>query len=299
MTGFARRDFLRAVAAAPLLGATLPAEPAARSCILIWLTGGPSHLDTWDPKPDAPREFRSPFRPIRTNVPGIEISELFPRMAKHADKYALIRSVYGDTAPVHEDALRGVDILTAGRAVLPGPLGFLGGAAALRASNPNPRSFVENCVGARLLIQSGARFVRVNMFNSVFHQPSWDSHGTPPFSTVDDYRDVVAPAFDFAFTAFLEDLHQRGLLESTLVVAMGEFGRSPRINPAGGRDHWTRCQTVIMAGGGVQGGQVYGSSDAIGAEPKDKPVSTEQVLATIGFALGTPLSVEPVRALFT
>ena len=97
-----RREFLQAAAVLPLLGSRRP----AKSCILLLLTGGPSHLDTWDMKPDAPSGIRGPFRPIRTNVPGIEISELFPRMARHAKKFALIRSVHHDGPAIHETGLQ-------------------------------------------------------------------------------------------------------------------------------------------------------------------------------------------------
>jgi uncharacterized protein (DUF1501 family) len=113
-----------------------------------------------------------------------------------------------------------------------------------------------------------------------------------PFSTIRDYRDSVGPAFDLAYSTLLEDLHQRGLLSTTLVVATGEFGRSPRLNPAGGRDHWTKCWTVLLAGGGIRGGQIYGSSDAHGAEPKENPVDVAQIIATVQHAAGMPAKSE-------
>src|ERR1700733_2878107 len=112
MTPLTRRDFLRSAASAPL--ACISPSTSGKSCILLVLTGGPSHLDTWDMKSDAPREIRGPFRPIRTNVSGIEISEIFPRMAKHADKYTLVRSVYSDAEPVHEHGLSLIDAATTG-----------------------------------------------------------------------------------------------------------------------------------------------------------------------------------------
>jgi uncharacterized protein (DUF1501 family) len=107
--------------------------------------------------------------------------------------------------------------------------------------------------------------------------------------------------FDMAYSSLIEDLSRRGLLETTLVVGAGEFGRSPRINPAGGRDHWPQCWTIHMAGGGVKGGQVYGSSDAAGAEPRDRPVSPGMVVATIYRALGVTPALPgpaPIEALF-
>ena len=291
MSGVLRREFLGALAGAPL--AIGQACVAPQSCILLVLTGGPSQLDTFDLKPEAPREIRGPFRPIRTNVPGIEISEIFPRMARHADKFALIRSVYSDASPVHEDGLRELDSFIAER-TLPGPIGFMGSLASACEHRTSPAPFAEDCQRARQLVERGAAFVRVNMFDTVFHRATWDCHGTRPFSRIADYKETVGPAFDLGFGMLLEDLHQRGLLDTTLVVAMGEFGRTPRINPSGGRDHWAKCRTVVMAGGGIRGGQVYGSSDAIGAEPKDNPVSVERIMATLGVRNGA----EPIRELF-
>lgn len=276
MTAVSRRDFLSGAI-------LLPFAPrvAANNCILLVLNGGPSQLDTWDMKPQAPREIRGPFRPIRTNVPGIEISEIFPRMAKHADKYTLIRSVYSDSEPVHENGLSLIDAATTGWLELPGPIGFMGSRAAPQTTGRPLASFAANCRRARQSIENGVPCVRVNMFETVFHRPTWDSHGTNPFSTIRDYKESVGPAFDAAYSGLLEDLHDRGLLKNTLVIAMGEFGRTPRINPSGGRDHWTKCFTVLMAGGGIQGGQIYGSSDATGAEPKDDPVNLKRIHSMI------------------
>ncbi len=254
----ARREFLCAAAGAPL---ALRASSGPRNCIVIVLNGGASHLDTWDPKPQAPSDIRGPFRAIRTDVAGIRISELFPRMAKCADRYALIRSVYSDAGPhSHEEALRPIDEATRDFKAFSG---------------------LDNLNHAADLIESGIRQIRVDMYDTIFHQPTWDSHGARPFSTIQDYADMVAPAFDLVFTSLLEDLRQRGLFGSTLVIALSEFGRSPKINPMGGRDHWPRCQTVIVAGGGTEGGQVIGSSDAIGAEPKDDALSLSALLASI------------------
>ena len=305
----ARRDFLGVAGIAPF---ALQAKcMGAKNCIFLVLTGGPSQLDTWDLKPDAPREIRGPFRPIRTNVPGIEISEIFPQMAEHADKYALIRSVYSEATPhLHKDGLSLIDTATEGWITLPRPIGFMGGSksAESRESWREPEqfgepsswtgSFADNCGRALLLVENGVRFVRVNMFETVFHRKTWDSHGSGPFSTIRDYKDVVGPAFDQAHAWLLSDMSKSGLLESTLVVAMGEFGRSPRINPSGGRDHWTKCQTVVMAGGGIRGGQIYGSSDTNGSEPKDHPVSVTRIMATVGEITGKRTGAEPVRELF-
>jgi hypothetical protein len=316
-----RRDFLKA-GALPFLPAFGAAAPDV-SCIFLMLVGGPSQLDTWDPKPDAPSHIRSPYRPIKTNVPGIEISEIFPRMARHADKYALIRSCYYTAEPVHdighqlvqtgrvfadevESPHVGCVVSGGGHVILPGPIGKTGGnmphgqsagflgqscePVLRQPSTANPKyglnRFGQSCFEARCLVESGVRFVTVNMFETVFDEITWDVHGSPPFSPMSCYRDTVGPMFDQAYSALIEDLHDRRLLDKTLVVATGEFGRTPRINPAGGRDHWPQCWTMLMAGGGVHGGQIIGSSDAIGAEPKDRPVSPPEVLATIYQAMG-------------
>jgi hypothetical protein len=256
-----RRDFLSA-AATPLVSAGRK-NPA---CIVLRLTGGPSHIDTWDMKPDAPAGIRGPWRPIPTNVHGMAISELFPRMARCADRYAIIRSVHHD-ATTHE---------AAEATMLPPDLA------------------------------AHERVAAINMYQSVFDETTWDVHGWKPFSPMRSYRDVVAPVFDAAFTSLLDGLHERGVFESTLVVAMGEFGRTPKINPDGGRDHWPHCFSILMAGGGVHGGQVYGSSDRIGAEPRDNPVSPAMIAATIRKAIGiaavesascTPAPVLPILGL--
>jgi hypothetical protein len=269
-----RRQFLQAGAAAlPWPGLWNGPAQARKNCILLRLTGGPSQLDTWDMKPEAPSEIRGPFRPIKTNVPGIEISGIFPRMARQADKYALVRSVWHDGPPLHGD--------------LAPEMTESGDEGELRSEPESVRArygwnaFGQKCLRACRMVEAGRRFVAVDMFGSVYDETTWDIHGYAPFSPISCYRDHVGPMFDAAYSSLLEDLSQGDLLESTLVVAMGEFGRTPRINPAGGRDHWTRCFTVVLAGGGIRGGQVYGSSDRIGAEPRDRPVEASTLMDTI------------------
>lgn len=338
-----RREFLRS-AAAPV-AMWRPAAAGARSdrevsCILILLVGGPSQLDTWDPKPEAPAGIRSPFRPIRTNVAGIEITELFPRMARQADKYSLVRSVHHNAMPVHDVGhqavqtgrvfrnglehphigcvvarLKGSRGGVPAHVLVPGPIGATGanlphGQSAGYLGRPcdpavlTPRAcgvdqeperlrrryglnrFGQSCLAARRLIEAGARFVTVNMFETVFGQPTWDSHGYEPFCGLAAYRDRVAPVFDMGFSTLLEDLSVRGLLATTMVVAMGEFGRTPRLNYAGGRDHWPYCWTVVLGGGPLKRGEVVGSSDATAAYPKDRPVTPADIAATLYAAFG-------------
>lgn len=290
-----RREFLVASAIAGTslgLKGMPPSVANGNHCIFLSLTGGPSHLDTWDMKPDAPREIRGPYRPIKTNVPGIEISEIFPRLARHADKFAILRGVH-HTETTHEAA----------RALLPPttPLPVL----SLDRESPATRDlygrnpFGEDCLRARLAIEAGAPFVSLEMFDAVSHRITWDMHGWKPYSPMNAYANTVGPMFDMAYSALLEDLSQRGLLKNTMVVAIGEFGRTPRINAAGGRDHWPECYSALLAGGPIQGGQVVGSSDATGSEPKDRPVTPEEIAATIYRGLGrtVPPGSAPIREL--
>ncbi len=414
--GMTRRDFLRAgalSAGAVSLSLTDFVRGAAANsvkdmnCILLFLVGGPSHLDTWDLKPDAPDTIRGPFKPISTYVPGIQICEHFPRMAAMADRYAMVRSVYHQTSPIHET---GHQLMQTGRqfrggreyphigavlshlrgpkepgtppfVVLPGPMGNTGvsvshgqvaghlgakhepftlpshvaedvftlrddrapaGVDPARLSSPNAlldavdgaqcafeqeevvdnparrealgllfsskakgafalhaeperlrqrygsNTFGQSCLLARRLVEHGVRLVTVNMFDTVFNEVTWDCHadGGSLAVTLEDYRQMLCPMFDLAYTTLLDDLHQRGMLESTLVVAMGEFGRTPRLNPRGGRDHWPGVWSILFAGGPVRGGQVIGASDSHGMEPKDRPVHAAAVAATIYQALG-------------
>lgn len=149
--------------------------------------------------------------------------------------------------------------------------------------------FGQSCLLARRLVEAGVRFVTINTFITVFDEITWDIHGSKPFTSIEGMRDVVAPMYDQGYSALLEDLDQRGLLPKTLVAALSEFGRTPRINPAGGRDHWPQCWTVYFAGGGVQGGRVVGRSDEIGAYPAERPVEPAEVVATIYHSLGLDL----------
>ncbi len=420
--GLHRRDFLHA-GAVGLLGLGLGPFEAARAsgaldpgsdlnCILLFLVGGPGQLDTWDPKPEAPDEVRGPFRPIDTNVPGIQITELFPRLATQMDKVALVRTVYHTATAVHDT---GHQMMQTGRlftggiehphmgcvlswqkgpkgdapphVLIPRPIGNTGGGmphgqsagylgktydpfvlnadpndAAFQVPDLLPPQYItavresrrrklreavdgsvkafeasadarlldanfrqaysimssastreafdlgqeaaevrdrygrtrfgQSCLLARRLIERGVRFVTVNQFETVFNELTWDSHGSAPFTSVADYPKVIAPNFDNAYASLIEDLSRRGLLEKTIVLACGEFGRTPKINPAGGRDHHPNCWTVLMAGGPIQGGCVVGVSDEIGHAPKDRPVTTAEIAATIYKGLGLSLDLE-------
>jgi hypothetical protein len=175
--------------------------------------------------------------------------------------------------------------------------------------------FGQCCLLARRLVESGVRFVTINTFLTVFDEVTWDIHGSKPFTSIQGMKDIVCPMYDQAYSALIEDLAQRGLLEDTLVANLSEFGRTPKVNPAGGRDHWPQCFTTYFAGGGVQGGRVVGASDPIGAFPAERPVGPGDIVATIFRSLGldhashlpgpggrpftlTDLGTEPIRELF-
>jgi len=146
--------------------------------------------------------------------------------------------------------------------------------------------FGQCCLLARRLVEAGVRFVTINTFLTVFDEITWDIHGSKPFTSIAGMRDIVCPLYDAGYSALLEDLDQRGMLDSTMVCNLAEFGRTPRVNPAGGRDHWPQCFTVGFAGAGVKGGRVVGASDPIGGVPADRPVEPADIAATIFHGLG-------------
>lgn len=146
--------------------------------------------------------------------------------------------------------------------------------------------FGQCCLLARRLVESGVRFVTINTFLTVFDEITWDIHGSKPFTSIAGMKEIVCPMYDRAYSALVEDLHTRGLLDDTLVTTLAEFGRTPKINPAGGRDHWPGCFTCSFAGGGVKGGRAIGKSDTIGGFPAERPVAPGDVVATIFHALG-------------
>jgi hypothetical protein len=152
--------------------------------------------------------------------------------------------------------------------------------------------FGQCCLLARRLIESGVRFVTINTFLTVFDEITWDIHGSKPFTTIEGMKNIVAPMYDRAYSALIEDLHQRGMLEDTLVTGLAEFGRTPKVNPAGGRDHWPQCFSCTFAGGGVKGGRAIGASDPIGAVPADRPTAPGEIIATIFKAMGLDLHAE-------
>lgn len=362
LAGSTRRDFLR-VSGLGAVGLTLAQRhalataPTQRSVIVVMMVGGPSQLDTFDPKPSAPAEIRGPFGSIATAVPGVRINEFLPKIATRMDRLALIRTLHHDAAPIHET---GLQLFQTGRlcrqgedyphfgalaaqelgsrgtlpawAILPkavGPTGVdipqgqtsanLGAEYAPFQLDQSTQSlnlaaepawvrdaygrtaFGANCLLARKLVEAGVRVVTVNMCQTVFGETSWDCHGRASFSTLSDYRDSLLPTFDAVLSTLLDDLDRLGRLESTLVVATGEFGRTPRINSDGGRDHWPAAWSALVAGGGIAGGQVIGKTDAHASEPIDRPVRPEELLATIGQHLGmSPSFIEgwqPIKEL--
>lgn len=388
--------------------------PRADSCILVFLNGGPSHLDMWDMKPDLPKEMRSDFQPIATSVPGIQVCEHLPRLARLMSHCTLVRSVHHDQvahAPAVYTALTGIrsnvragivgakptdhpaigsvvgrfrppasqvmpyvvmPFLTAEGAGGPPQPGFLGGwlgktqdpflvlrggkspdgfnlpeltpgtgmttervrdrsrllaglnqtnvsvrtgqgpemerlqekACDLLTSSAAQRAFqldqeparVRDAYGrniygqslllARRLVEAGTRLACISWAPDA--NSTWDTHG----NNFVKLKDQLLPPFDVGFSTLLDDLQARGLLERTLVVVMGEIGRTPRINNGAGRDHWEFCYTVLFAGGGIKGGYTHGASDKRGAYPSQCPVSASDIVATIYHGLGISPDLE-------
>lgn len=149
--------------------------------------------------------------------------------------------------------------------------------------------FGQCCLLARRLVEAGVRFVTINTFLTVFDEITWDIHGSKPFTSIEGMKNIVAPMYDQGYAALIGDLQERGLLDDTMVCNLAEFGRTPKVNPAGGRDHWPQCFTTYFAGGGVEGGRVVGASDPIGGVPADRPVLPGDCVATIFHSLGLDL----------
>jgi len=311
-----RRDFLRLGAAGAVgfgfLHEGAPAQAASirarcDSVILLWMQGGVSHLDTFDPKPDAPADIRGPFKTICTNVPGIQLCEHLPRMACVANKIAFIRSMR-HAEGAHE---RAISHMLSGCRPLPGIIQPNLGTVISEALGPRgvgPRSISvcgdghfqhgsstafdlgaeparvreaygssglgQKCLVARRLVEAGARFVAVE-------ENGWDHH----FRAFDALKNRL-PAFDQAVSTLIGDLADRGLLDRTMVLFVTEFGRSPRINNEGGREHHCDVFSTFLAGGGIRGGQIIGASDAQGESVVDNPVTPEDLIRTVYHQIG-------------
>lgn len=389
--GLSLTDFFRLRAQAPL-----GAEKGV-SCILIWLDGGPSHLDTFDPKPDAPIEVRGDFKAIPTKLDGVQICEHLPRTAHIMDRVALVRALthdlgnhdtgshylltghrpnpvleypslgslvahhsgFGSALPPYIGIPEGpsaarhgylpstfgpfsvggdpgkadfrvrdlnppegvsFDRINRRKAMLDVIDGFSGlvdsgpgakgddffGMAYRLMSSPEAKAAFDlakepdnvrsrygrhrigsSCLLARRLVEAGSRFVTVV-------DNGWDHHQNI-FKVLPDAffpGSGKLPALDQAYSALIEDLASRGMLETTMVVLMGEFGRTPKINAIGGRDHWPRAGSALLAGGGIRGGQAIGETDAFGELPKERPVSPEDLAQTMLAALGIDASKE-------
>lgn len=391
----------------PVAAAAVAANARAKSVIMIFNCGAPSHTDLWDMKPQAPAEIRGEFSPIVTNVPGIEISELLPKLAQRMDKLSIVRSVHhnhgGHNSGMHWSTVGKpyrIDstLINPGRADVPcfGTLcgwlaqrdgysasvppyvitpfphcdsfkyltpGQFGGCLGSRFdpfvlnSDPAAKGFkvpglqldqamnserlanrtslltqieragtkitadmtadidaqrakalglissdkasevfdlskepdaVRDRYGrhswgqshllARRLIEAGSRFVTTVNGPSI----TWDTHK----DNFNQMKNRLVPPMEQAYVALLDDLSERGLLDQTLVIWMGDFGRTPVINKDAGRDHWPQCYSMVLGGGGIKGGQVIGASDRTGAYPSEHPVTPADVHATVFAALG-------------
>lgn len=397
-------DLFRNQRAAANTAPSASVSAKARACVLIWLDGGPSHLETFDVKPNAPDEVRGPLDSIATKLPGVRVSECLPRTAAMLDRMAIVRSL---TSPLGEHNFGTHYLMTGYRPtpvleyptfgsvfahrqmtepVLPSHVAvpdfrvgggrFSGGGYLPAEARPfsvggdparsdfqvrdldfyrgvdvtrldrrrqftqalnrfsaevdrlpsvpsdpdldrafrlitsveaksafdlseehsdtrqryGTRTIGQSCLLARRLIERGVPFVTVN------HR-GWDTHENLYTRLKEGYTGAkvgvgLIPSLDLALTALVTDLVERGMFDQTLIVVMGEFGRTPKLNVAGGRDHWPRVFSALLAGGGVPGGQVVGSSDSVGESPLDRPVTPSDLTATIYTLLGIDPSLE-------
>ncbi len=388
-TNWGRRDFMK-IGSLAFAGLDLPkllasnARGSDMSCIVLFQFGGASQLDTFDPKPDAPSDIRSSFKPISTKVPGTQISELLPQTAKLTDKIAIIRSLHAVEA-IHERARQHMFSGTRPRNELLHPslgsvmarewgsknglppfvsipesdlsaeAGFLGPTYdPFVSGDPNKETFSVRDLtlpSGITLDEAGARTRLLSALDSQFKQieesaivQSMDEFfhkafdlisspaakkafdiGAEPEKLRDKYgrstigqgallarrlveagvrlatvfqygydthvnneptNKKIVPELDRAFVALIEDLEERGRLDTTLVLVVGDFGRTPKVNFSGGRDHWPRACSIALAGAGIQGGALIGATDAHASDPIERPVTVEDVGATIYKALG-------------
>jgi hypothetical protein len=149
--------------------------------------------------------------------------------------------------------------------------------------------FGQSCLLARRLVERGVRFVTVNTFITVFGEITWDIHGSKPFTSIEGMRDIVAPMYDQGYSALIEDLFQRGMLDDTAIIWMGEFSRTPNINGGGGRDHWARSWSMVVGGAGFKRGVVVGETSSDGKEVVTEPYSSQDVMASVLKSLGISL----------
>ena len=393
--GIARRDFLR-VGLLGFSGLTLPQllanqkKPSDKSLIFLWLAGGPGQLDTYDLKPDAPAEIRGEFKPIATNVPGIQVCELLPYTAKVADKLCILRSVSSVDLGSHERSSRylqsgvlpvpNMDFASYGSVytkmknfqgavppfvgiLKPVERGYGGGFLGpyydpFMAGDPSDKNFkvrdlappqgitLERIGRRREILKEfndSWRAVdseaKLNSFDPALEQAynmiyskevheafdiakepdkirdaygrtpvgqglllarrlvergvkaasiwmgGWDTHS----NNFKSMKEKLLPPMDQGFGTLIADLQERGLLDSTLVVQVGEFGRTPKVNKDAGRDHWPKAFCAALAGGGIKGGQLIGATDKHAAEVTDRPISVEDFSATIFTALGVDI----------
>ncbi len=394
-----------------LAQADAPSRPSATAVILFWMWGGPSQFETFDPKPDAPAEYRGPFRPIRTTVPGMDVCELFPRLASQGRRLALIRSLH-HTMASHNDG--SIEVLTgktpamadptstaksdhpdfgmiasrmrgprpdgqppyvgiptqpfmtrptylglqhqgfaaggpAAAGYVPPNLGLVGGvtveqltdrrqllaqfdqlrrtadvdgrlegtdrlrtaafellanpqvARAFDVGREGPRlrdrygrhAWGQSCLLARRLAEAGTGVITIDALAPERGRPiyfSWDDHANaqPGWDLAEGMR-WRAPFMDQALAALIEDIHERGLDRDILVVAVGEFGRTPRLSYNSGRmgrDHWPQAMCALISGGGFRVGQVIGATNSRGEFPRERPLTPQDLLATVYRHLG-------------
>jgi uncharacterized protein (DUF1501 family) len=295
-----RRRFLKSTAAA--IGATaLPiswAQAATavpklgrsnKSVLFVYLPGGPSQLDMYDTKPDAPAAIRGEFRPINTNVPGVRVCEHLPLHAKIADKFAIVNGV--ETIDTHSASVVKSGYLPNEQrptfAMVANSMREIGRLDAPQLDLSEPRDYLKTHLNIQ---EQGSAAITANLPRgavgpAIADRLDWDTHGHVLGGSQSIFQELRAtlPVYDATIHGLITDIYDRGLDQDVLVVVCGEFGRTPWINKYGGRDHWAPCGSVLFAGGGLRMGQVIGDTGPIGERERSRstPYTAQNVLATI------------------
>jgi hypothetical protein len=257
------------------------------------MTGGPSHIDTWDMKPDRPLINRGPFAPIRTAIPGEFICEHLPKQAamlvKELDQLRRDLDRSGNLEAMDTYQQQAVDMITGGRASQAFDLTKEPEAIRQRYGK---HLWCQQALLARRLVEAGVAFVTIDLS---YHTASgtWDNHGDniPPYGGISKGLGPLLPLFDHLLTTLVTDLQQRGLLDEVLVIAMGEFGRTPTMGTQGstdGRNHWPEVMSICLAGGGFRHGQIIGATEKDGGHIKSRPVTPGDLAATIYHHMEVP-----------
>lgn len=270
-----RRNFLAASAATGLTASVLADQNQPQNTrshprhriVKVILQGGPSQIDLWDLKPNAIGEIRGPFRPISTNVTGIQISECLPRIAQMMDQFTIVRSISGSSGS-HDltQAETGVAAGAGQQSAENQKVTWAPGPCSHNAQGPEPHTTAQTFPQAEALLQAGHK-------NIVLRFGNWDHH-----ALLSHAIKPIAEQLDQQLSEFIQSLTATELLDQTTILVWGEFGRSPRINAMGGRDHWPAVNSALIAGGPSTRGNVWGATSDDGSHIIDSPISMSELI---------------------